>query len=83
MKFNIKYFSPAFLCARNFLYVFFLARCYKLKHMLRVVFVGWLKTKSEKQKNGEKKYGSWQLWKICAEIPPLSYGRAGRASKAP
>lgn len=29
-------------------YIFFLARCYKLKHMLRVVFVGWLKTKSEK-----------------------------------
>lgn len=28
------------------------------------------------KKNGEKKYGSWQLWKICAEIPPLSYGRA-------
>lgn len=28
------------------------------------------------KKNVEKKYGSWQLWKICAEIPPLSYGRA-------
>lgn len=29
-----------------------------------------------KNKKKEKKYGSWQLWKICVQIPRLSYGRA-------